>query len=137
MTRRLGSTSAAAASRDQAASPDRRLQAVDTLTVGRALPPKSRIAFEPDSLSEAQLEFHSLLDELDGTDETMKLCEKFPVQAFEIASGVLSRNANTLSTMAIESASAIARMEALTERIDRQQVENQKTLDALVAGTAR
>ena len=106
-------------------------------SVGHALPPKSRIAFESVSLSEAQLEILSLIDELCGTDDTLKLCEKFPAQAFEIATDVLTWNANMLSTMAIESATAIARMEAMTERIDRQQAENQKALDALIAGTSR
>ena len=134
MTRRHGSTTATVDSRDQVASPDRSLKMNN---FGHALPPKGRIAFEENSLSEPQLELHSLLDKRSGTDETKMLCEKFPAQAFEIATGVHSRNADTLSSMAIESAIAVARMEALTERIDRQQAENQQALDALVAGTAQ
>jgi hypothetical protein len=61
-------------------------------------------------------------------------CEDHPVEAFEIATDILTRIADRTSEMVEESGRSLALMEARRERIDRLQAENRRMLDALVAG---
>ena len=63
-----------------------------------------------------------------------EFCEENPVAAFEIATDVLTRIAESARAMNEDSGQALALMEARSERIDRMQAENRKLLDALVAG---
>jgi hypothetical protein len=88
--------------------------------------------------------FLRVLVEMDESSESRghtpiqvdSFCEEYPVEAFEIATDVLTRVADAASSMVEESGRALAMMEARSERIDRLQAENRQLLDALVAGRA-
>ena len=61
-------------------------------------------------------------------------CRVQPVKAFELATDVLGQIAERANGMAVESGCALAQIEARRVRIDREQAENRRLLDALVAG---